>query len=83
MNRIWADEQVSCVHPGWPILVGRQAVLDSAMKDGCCASRSSCRGVRGVELVPPHRRRLAYDPPHASPIALQDDVPEPGSQRLN
>lgn len=29
MNRIWADEQVSCVHPGWPILVGRQAVLDS------------------------------------------------------
>jgi hypothetical protein len=29
MNRFWADEQVSCVHPGWPILVGRQAVLDS------------------------------------------------------
>lgn len=29
MSRIWADEQVSCVHPGWPVLVGRQAVLES------------------------------------------------------
>lgn len=29
MSRIWADEQVSCVHPGWPVLVGRKAVLES------------------------------------------------------
>src|SRR4029077_9010911 len=29
MSRIWADEQVSCVHPGWPLLVGRKAVLES------------------------------------------------------
>jgi len=29
MSRIWADEQVSCVHPGWPVLVGRQTVLES------------------------------------------------------
>jgi ketosteroid isomerase-like protein len=29
MSRIWADEQVSCVHPGWPALVGRKAVLES------------------------------------------------------
>jgi ketosteroid isomerase-like protein len=29
MSRIWAKEQVSCVHPGWPVLIGRKAVLDS------------------------------------------------------
>ena len=29
MIRIWADEDVSCIHPGWPPLVGRKAVLDS------------------------------------------------------
>jgi ketosteroid isomerase-like protein len=29
MSRIWAPEQVSCVHPGWPVLVGRAAVLES------------------------------------------------------
>jgi hypothetical protein len=29
MSRIWADEQESCVHPGWPVLVGRKAVLES------------------------------------------------------
>jgi ketosteroid isomerase-like protein len=29
MNRIWADDGVSCVHPGWTALFGRAAVLDS------------------------------------------------------
>jgi ketosteroid isomerase-like protein len=29
MNRIWADDGVSCVHPGWSALVGRAAVLES------------------------------------------------------
>lgn len=29
MNRVWADDAVSCIHPGWPVLVGRQVVLDS------------------------------------------------------
>jgi ketosteroid isomerase-like protein len=29
MSEIWAPEGVSCVHPGWPALVGRQAVLGS------------------------------------------------------
>lgn len=29
MGRIWADEGVSCVHPGWPVLIGREAILDS------------------------------------------------------
>jgi SnoaL-like domain len=29
MSRIWAQEQVSCIHPGWPALVGRAAVLES------------------------------------------------------
>ena len=29
MCGIWADEQVSCIHPGWPVLIGRQAILES------------------------------------------------------
>ncbi|HUI96724.1 MAG TPA: nuclear transport factor 2 family protein [Xanthobacteraceae bacterium] len=29
MSRIWADDGVSCVHPGWPVLVGRGAILES------------------------------------------------------
>ena len=29
MSRIWADDNVSCVHPGWPTLIGRQAILES------------------------------------------------------
>jgi hypothetical protein len=29
MSGVWADEDVSCIHPGWPALVGRHAVLSS------------------------------------------------------
>jgi uncharacterized protein (TIGR02246 family) len=29
MGRVWAEEGVSCVHPGWPVLIGREAILDS------------------------------------------------------
>jgi ketosteroid isomerase-like protein len=29
MSHIWADEDVTCVHPGWPALVGRLAILQS------------------------------------------------------
>ena len=29
MDRIWAEEGVSCVHPGWSPLVGRAAVIES------------------------------------------------------
>jgi ketosteroid isomerase-like protein len=29
MTRIWAEDGVSCVHPGWPALVGRVAILES------------------------------------------------------
>jgi len=29
MSRIWAEDDVSCVHPGWPALVGREAILES------------------------------------------------------
>ena len=29
MSRIWADDDVTCVHPGWPVLVGRPAILES------------------------------------------------------
>ena len=29
MSRIWADDGVSCVHPGWMPLVGREPVIES------------------------------------------------------
>jgi ketosteroid isomerase-like protein len=29
MSRIWADDDVSCIHPGWPVLIGRPAILES------------------------------------------------------
>jgi len=29
MSRLWADDKVSCVHPGWPALLGRQPILES------------------------------------------------------
>jgi len=29
MSRLWADGNVSCVHPGWPVLTGRGEVLRS------------------------------------------------------
>jgi hypothetical protein len=29
MSRIWADDGISCIHPGWSILVGRQPVMES------------------------------------------------------
>lgn len=29
MEAIWADDAVSCVHPGWPALIGRAPILGS------------------------------------------------------
>lgn len=30
MERIWAQRaQIACIHPGWDLLVGREAVIDS------------------------------------------------------
>jgi ketosteroid isomerase-like protein len=29
MRRVWADEDVSCIHPGWPVLLGRENILES------------------------------------------------------
>lgn len=29
METLWAPESVTCVHPGWPALIGRAAVLAS------------------------------------------------------
>jgi len=109
MSRIWAHEQVSCVHPGWPVLVGRPAVLESwhgilgnagaeriafheatAMVTGN-EGRVLCIEVIGAMAFAASnwfRRidgawRMIHH--HASPIALRtdDDVPEPGSRRLN
>lgn len=29
MGRVWQEGDVSCVHPGWPPIIGRAAVLSS------------------------------------------------------
>ena len=29
MSSIWADDDVSCIHPGWPVLIGRPAIFES------------------------------------------------------
>lgn len=29
MEALWADEGVTCVHPGWPALIGRAPILAS------------------------------------------------------
>ena len=29
MSHVWADDEVTCVHPGWPVLIGRPAILES------------------------------------------------------
>ena len=29
MTSVWADEGVSCIHPGWQLIEGRAEVLDS------------------------------------------------------
>lgn len=29
MEGLWADDDVTCVHPGWPALIGRSAILGS------------------------------------------------------
>ncbi|MDE2379275.1 nuclear transport factor 2 family protein [Bradyrhizobium sp.] len=30
MERLWADdESISCIHPGWPAIIGRAAVIGS------------------------------------------------------
>jgi ketosteroid isomerase-like protein len=29
ISRIWADDNVSCIHPGWPVIIGRQEILES------------------------------------------------------
>lgn len=29
MSDLWAQEGVSCIHPGWPVLIGRQPILES------------------------------------------------------
>jgi hypothetical protein len=44
MSHIWADDGVSCIHPGWPALIGRSAILDSY--------RAILHGTNRVRIVP-------------------------------
>ena len=44
MERVWAEGDVSCVHPGWPPLIGRGDVIES---------------YRGI-LTNPKRVRIAH-----------------------
>jgi hypothetical protein len=50
MRRIWADDGVSCVHPGWPALIGRAAILESydAILDGANRVRIVARDANAI-----------------------------------
>jgi ketosteroid isomerase-like protein len=41
MARVWAEDGVSCVHPGWPPLIGRDDVIESYR--GILASQNRVR----------------------------------------
>jgi len=45
MNRIWANDPVSCIHPGWPVLIGRTAVIASYRRilDNLAQETLDCR----------------------------------------
>jgi len=46
MDALWATEaQVACIHPGWPALIGRQAVMESWRRilSGGGAPQIDCR----------------------------------------
>jgi len=50
MARLWADnDDISCIHPGWPALVGRPAVI------------GSWRDI----LLSPHRPEIVCQEPYA------------------
>jgi ketosteroid isomerase-like protein len=109
MSRIWAPEQVSCVHPGWPALVGRQAVLESwhgilgnpgAERIAFHEATAMVAGDEGrvlcIEVVGTmafvasnwFRRidgawRMVHHQAGALALQVDDDVPKPGSRRLN
>jgi hypothetical protein len=51
MNVLWAVEvPVTCLHPGWPPLEGREAVLQSwhAILTGPNSPQIECRGARAI-----------------------------------
>jgi ketosteroid isomerase-like protein len=49
MARVWADDGVSCVHPGWPPLIGRDDVIESYR--GILTSRNRVRIVHQDEIA--------------------------------
>ena len=99
MSRIWADEDISCIHPGWLPLIGRQAVLESyrnILSDDTAIVSGSEGRVVCVEIVSGAAialaatnwfRRIdrAWRMIHhqASPIAALVAETPPSSQRLN
>ncbi len=52
MNDLWAEEGCSCVHPGWPVIVGRSQVL---------ASYRDILGNPGQEAVAAHDPRTLVE----------------------
>jgi len=49
MTRVWADDGVSCVHPGWPPLIGRDDVIESYR--GILSSRNRVRIAHQDEIA--------------------------------
>ena len=57
MEAVWAsDGPIACIHPGWPPLSGRDAVVDSWRR--ILANDESPQVVPAADGVSPWRRRL-------------------------
>ena len=53
MERLWSERSsVSCIHPGWPPIAGRQEVMESwhAILTGQHAPEIACRNARAYLL---------------------------------
>jgi ketosteroid isomerase-like protein len=50
IEHLWADEDVTCIHPGWPPLSGREAVVGSwrNILTGGNAPNISCRNAKAM-----------------------------------
>ncbi len=53
MDGVWSKrEHVTCIHPGWPVLIGREAVLESwqAILGNSGAPRITCHNASAYSL---------------------------------
>jgi ketosteroid isomerase-like protein len=58
MSRVWAEDDVSCVHPGWPVLIGRKPVLESYRDILSNPAQERIQHGNDIALVAAHEGRV-------------------------